>query len=532
MRNKSLLIGIFVACSVHAAAPPIRWVAPIAGAKHEEARRIAVDGHGNCNVAGYFGSTNVTFGTFVSTNGPASTLAARFDRYGQFVWTASLTNGNATTTGITVDGDGDVYVAGHYSGFLVTNLNFGQTNLQRVGTTTESFVAKYSAAGSLQWVRQFHSTNNAGVVPYAIAAASSNVLVAFGVKGHFAMHNDSITNTDIAVVVLDRSGWLSAWTGIGPASTNQYSPYASPSDIRPAPDGGVYLSGIFREPTFALPGHTLTNAGTAYDYDIFVLKLASNLTCEWTRQIGGTNDDQTVGMCVLPDGSVVVSAGFGGVGAAAGLSVSNSGSILLRLAPNGAPMWVRQVLHGRTNGRMASDAAGNIYLASSVIQLEPELGITEYTYPAILAKFSPEGERQWFKLTQSTRIPNYPGVQWNGFLDVGVDRSGTVYTCGIFEGLTLIFGPTTLTNQGPTQGWDSFIARIDPEPPQLLVERNGLNKLISWSTNQLGFTLERATSFGALWEPVTSATNVTNGRFVLTDNSTNHASFFRLKLDE
>ncbi len=179
----------------------LEWVRQLGSPDHDDARGVATDSHGNVLISGLtegslvqavqgrsdvflakysptgdllwlrqFGTSEVddpngqltvdaddnalmsggTSGSFDGQTGPGAWVA-KFDASGQLVWLRQIAGNTATgASGVATDADGNVVVGGTTGdGMAVGGPNQGYT---------DAWVAKYSSAGDLLWIRQFGSS--------------------------------------------------------------------------------------------------------------------------------------------------------------------------------------------------------------------------------------------------------------------------------------------------------------------------------------------------------------------------------------
>ena len=87
-------------------------------------------------------------------------------------------------------------------------------------------------------------------------------------------------------------------------------------------DGGYAVAGF-------------TNSYGAGGYDMYIVKINNSGTVQWSKTIGGTNDDYAYSITRTTDGGFVV----GGSTASFG-----SGMYIVKLDPNGSPQWSKTVI--------------------------------------------------------------------------------------------------------------------------------------------------------------------------------------------
>jgi hypothetical protein len=108
------------------------WVKSIGGADADETYDIALDAAGNTYITGQFQSNNMLVGSTTLANaGGYDVLVAKYDPAGNAEW-AKSTGGAADDRcyGISVDGSGSSYIAGFFGS---TNIGFGSTLLNNAG---------------------------------------------------------------------------------------------------------------------------------------------------------------------------------------------------------------------------------------------------------------------------------------------------------------------------------------------------------------------------------------------------------------
>jgi hypothetical protein len=114
-----------------------------AGAINGSSRGIAIDGSGNSYVTGYFNDTTTFGGTNLNSRGGSDIFVAKYDSAGTLAWAKQEGGANNDYgDGIAVDGTGNIYVTGDFSG----SATFGGTTLTST-SSSDVFVAKYISGG-------------------------------------------------------------------------------------------------------------------------------------------------------------------------------------------------------------------------------------------------------------------------------------------------------------------------------------------------------------------------------------------------
>lgn len=181
--------------------------------------------------------------------------------------------------------DGNLLVTGSFQQTVDFDLGLGVTN--KTATAIDGFVAKYTPAFDLIWVKQFEGTGS--VYP---TEAGEDQLGNIYVGGTFTNANDfdtgagTITLTsgvanfnDVFAVKLNSNG-DSQWAKRLAGDRNLHDGFA---DIVVDPGGGVYVAGYFWQ-NFSIDG--VNKFSSAGGTDIFLVKFSTSGVEQWSRQIG------------------------------------------------------------------------------------------------------------------------------------------------------------------------------------------------------------------------------------------------------
>lgn len=123
------------------------WTRQFGSTQSDFATGVAVDASGNVFVVGG------TFGTFPgqASAGASDVFVVKYNAAGTLVWTQQFgTSLTDNARAVSVDSNGNAYIAGETAGALA-----GQTN----AGTFDAFVVKDDAAGTMVWARQLGTSN-------------------------------------------------------------------------------------------------------------------------------------------------------------------------------------------------------------------------------------------------------------------------------------------------------------------------------------------------------------------------------------
>ena len=135
----TLLFFILVCVNVtQAQSPNVAWAKGMGGPGGDQGRSVAVDATGNVYTTGYFQGTvdfDPNAGVLNLTSaGAGDIFVSKLDATGNLVWAKAM-GGSTDDTGycIAVDGVGNVYTTGYFSGTVDFDPNAGVLNLTSVG---------------------------------------------------------------------------------------------------------------------------------------------------------------------------------------------------------------------------------------------------------------------------------------------------------------------------------------------------------------------------------------------------------------
>lgn len=351
--------------------------------------------------------------------------------------------GQDAARAVAIDDDGNVYVAGQYGGYAQFDTIFCYGN-----GTYEAFLAKYNAAGDIQWVKHAGGPNEDYATGVCIDAEGF-----IYITGYFL---DSIFFDDVKLQSADlHDVFIAKYTPAGElvwakraGGRGDDRAYAITAD----PHGDVAIVGQFKG-TATFDFNFVTSSG---NYDAFIAKYGNNGVCQWVRKGGGSNDDAAKGISCDAAGNFYITGYIYGnvVFDTVHLSTTSLTSTDIFIAKYlswGDFVWVRKCdsYLGDNPYAIATDWMGNSYL-TGYFQNVTTFGnhtITAEGYnDAFLAKYNADGNCDWAK-----------AIGGND-LDVGtavcVDDYGSVYVTGFFDS-AITFQDTTYI----ATGYEVFIAK-------------------------------------------------------------------------
>lgn len=145
------------------------WIQQFGSSGDDEPSAITTDSNGNVYIAGYSNGTMVSGGT---NYGGYDAFLAQYTPAGSQAWLQQFgTSAFDGAQSVTVDNNGNVYVAGDTMGVLGSNVtaSFGGYDV---------FLAQFDTSGDQNWIQQFGTPQTD--VPYSVNTDSSNTVYISG----------------------------------------------------------------------------------------------------------------------------------------------------------------------------------------------------------------------------------------------------------------------------------------------------------------------------------------------------------------
>jgi hypothetical protein len=373
---------------------------------------------------------------------------------------------------IKIDGSGNRYMTGYFTGTADFDLGVGTANLTGAGGN-DIFLAKYDASGNYIWAKGMGGTGTGGNRGTSLCLdGSGNVLLTgfFNGTADFdpgvgVANLTSVGYTDIFLAKYDASGnyiWAKGMGGTGTGGNRGTSLCLDGS-------GNVLLTGFFIGTADFDPGAGTANLTSAGNTEIFLAKYNASGNYVWAKSMGGTGQDAGTSVALDGSGNVLLTGYFSstadldpGAGTVNLTSPGNNDMFLSKYDASGNYVWAKGI--GGTSGDRAAslvlDGSGNVLLTGyfgGTVDFDPGAGTANLTSQGndeiFFAKYNVSGDYVWAKSIAGT------GYDQGVFLTL--DGSGNVLLTGFFNG-TVDFDPgagtANLTSVGIN---DIFLAKYD-----------------------------------------------------------------------
>lgn len=435
------------------------WAKASLNGQIEQPNEVVVDNLGNVYVFGEF-SGSARFGNITLTNKSQQVdlYLAKYRPDGSVEW-AQRAGGNVQNAagGITVDKNGNIYIAGGFYG----TATFGSKTLNSV-QNYDGFYAKYQPDGTCVWARSWGSGSDNEVATKIRVDNADNIYVSGYGQDVMKFGNTTFTcagDFDVIVAKFKQDG-TALWAVHGGGENQDH-----PLDMAIDKSGNAYVTGYYNGPRM----DNTTTSNTTADFGgqkisspsgagaVFVWKVNTNGTIAWVKS-GNGSDRDALGTAIGVDskGNVYVagyyiSSDFD----MNGTSVSNSepGEIDIffgKLRPNGSTEWLQTAGAPATAGPgsgadaalgIAIDSSDNPYMTGwyadgavfNGIKLTAVAGSDIF-----VAKYQASGGLSWIETAGGDRAEQGKSM--------AIDKYGSVYVHGYYASSSLTLGKDDLNN--------------------------------------------------------------------------------------
>jgi len=265
------------------------WVKQFGTSYDDFGGGVTTDSSGNIYVTGSTGG-GLDGNTNSGESGSRDIVLIKYNSSGTKKWTKQLgTSVIDDGLGVTTDSSGNIYVTGYTEGGLDGNTSSGQVDIVLV---------KYNSSGIKQWTKQLGtSQNDKG---YGVTTDTSDNIYLTGTTDGGLDGNTNLGKEDIFLIKYNSSG-KKQWTKqLGTPEPDLVFINSVSTDS----SGNIYLSGL----TYGILGGNF-NFGRS---DIFLMKINSSGTKQWTKQLGDSSFDGGHGVTTDSTGNIYVTGDIGG----------------------------------------------------------------------------------------------------------------------------------------------------------------------------------------------------------------------------
>lgn len=313
----------------------------LGGDKYDAGKIIAIDNDSNLYSVGYFQGTinlDVTGGLIeVSSvgnsliNSAIDIYVAKYSPEKKLIWSFSIgSSGKDMPIDFKMDGDGNFYLTGYFSGLADFNPDLSVENNLDAETGRDIFLAKYNNDGKFQWAKKIGNPEKIPFTdndlrfeePRSIAIKGDNLYLTgvFDESINLDDPNQSTENNTFSSHPKVRNVFLAKYSldgtylnggVVGGAARDEASA------IQINDEGDVYLTGYFiGKSNFDLKNDKNTKASifSDDDFDIFLAKYDNDFNFIFVKQWGGEGNDMpaTNGLEIDKNKDLYLSGTFSG----------------------------------------------------------------------------------------------------------------------------------------------------------------------------------------------------------------------------
>ncbi|MBN1154455.1 SBBP repeat-containing protein [candidate division KSB1 bacterium] len=438
----------------------VQWSTYIGGSEggenntafRDELNGMVTDDAGNLYVAGWGWTTNLYGKSNDHTTQHKCAFVTKLNSLGMIQWTtyvggAPVYADGSQGNGICIDSNGDVV---YITGYTPTNTDFPA--ILNLGWGYGAFVTAISTSnGQIQWSRIL--TSNAYAMGNAIVMYDNHLFVTGSINRWGELWNpinDASGNGDAFVYKLSTDGNIISCRFYGGSFGGE-----SGKDIFVDSQNNIFLVGdIFWEyggTDYDLPNELNEWRGGSSWRDAFLCRLGPDLQVNWSRYIGGQNDDYAHNITGDDQGNLWV-AGRTCSDDLEGIIVepynwSDCDGYLTRIGTGGNVEWVSYV--NKWGGWASKPKLTQCRKILSISKDSP-------SGHALLLFDADLGYHQWF-------MPNnFYGphcYDWICFQDIDIDEDMNIYICGH----TPCPGFINRTNEHSGKDYDGFVMKTSPK---------------------------------------------------------------------
>ena len=361
MKIFTLILFSFICFSVNA--QQWEWGRNAQGSDNDKTNAVCTDASGNVFVTGSFESPTITFGSITLTNsiwgGGDNMFIAKYDANGNVLWAKHVGNwdNNAVGTSVSIDGNGNVFVTGHFASSTIT---FDSITLNN-GGWADMFIAKYDPNGNVLWAKNGIGASLDAGVSVSTDIAGDALVTGFFESSTLTFGTHVLTNStyyshgyNLFLVKYDANGnvlWAKSAVGTGGGT---------PRSVNVDPAGNAFVTGEFNTPSMTFDSITLTGGSS------FIAKYDVNGNVVWAKSTVGAHST-----CASadPNGNVFVAGWFGTATIAFGSVVLNNSStgynvFTVKYDANGNALWAKSADGGLyvQGWSVSADLYGNAFV--------------------------------------------------------------------------------------------------------------------------------------------------------------------------
>jgi hypothetical protein len=463
----------------------LQWANHVGGTQGDVFRDIARDPSGNIITIGKFNQTadfDPSSGTFNITAPNGGGYTMKMDANGNLVWAKSfqgeLGMGGIDMYALTIDGDGNSYITGEFTGTVDFDPGPAVFNLVSAGSD-DIFFAKLDASGNFVWAKALPSAGAFVHAKQIAVDANANIFLVgtvlpttdFDPGPGETLVNYVANRIHIFFAKYNTNGellWVKTiWYPVGALPQGGAGADALALDE----NGNMLIGGGFSGTSDFDPGPSTFNLTSSGSRDACIMKLDNDGNFVWVKAYGSELDEgiasiKTDGTNVYVVGDYTSLSTDFEPGAGQTL-LSGSRLYVSKFDVNGNFVWARTMGGLNVMQPWLTLDAGNVYITSSFHSIsapadfDPGVGeylLTAAVWDVALTKLTKDGNFVW---AASVGSPD----DFDTNAKPVTDPAGNIYISGTF-GRTSDFDPSACVNNITSYGQnDVFNFKVSQQAP-------------------------------------------------------------------
>ena len=342
------------------------WITVMGGTGGEQAFRIVPDAEGNVFVSGTFEDVLAHGSWTLESRGQRDAFLAKFDALGRLVWIVQAGGtGTDRGIGITIDDAGCVY----WSGGFERVGQFGEEG--RVEKTsagrTDTFVAKYTKDGALEWVETAGGINRD--IATAVAVDAEGRVFLTGVTSGFSTLPQDVIRGEFSGI---EDIFLARYTPSGSLEWIMYSggpSFDAANGITVDSQGRLYITGYFEDRATFNSTNQQTASAEGIAFDVFLAQYNQDGLLHWVRTGGGERWDNAYDVTLDEAGNPHMTGLFrkefyiGNQTPLEAMADGESNAYLVKFNPEGDVLGLQTIDGAKTEGHGVDiDPTGAIFM--------------------------------------------------------------------------------------------------------------------------------------------------------------------------
>ncbi len=192
----------------------VQWAKKGAGTENDRGKGVTLDRNGNIYVAGFFTGQATFSGTTITNNGTTGGFLVKYDPSGSLVWIRGNCCGTSEYDAIAIDENGNIYTTGYFTG----TITIGNTTLTSTGNA-DILIVKYDPSGNVIWAKKAGGPNE----DIANGITVDSIHRMFYITGQLDDHGnfgslsvEAAGNRDVFIAAYDLNGssqWVKSYGG-------------------------------------------------------------------------------------------------------------------------------------------------------------------------------------------------------------------------------------------------------------------------------------------------------------------------------